>query len=116
MQSFSIDVQRSCCPVASFCDLFGDKWSLVVIRDLFAGKASYNEFLDSPEGIATNILRDRLGKLIDLGIVEKYYPTKRGRRASYRLTPKGDSVYPILLSIKDWALENIQNTEARIQA
>ena len=106
--------RRSPCPIANTLDLLGDKWTMLVIRDLFSGKAHYKEFSESPEKIATNILAARLKKLEDEKIVEKYpspvYPGKSG----YRLTDRGKSLYPVLEAIADWGLSHIPGTEARI--
>ena len=82
---------RSHCPISSALDIFGDKWSLVIIRDLFIGINTYSDFLKSPEKISTNILVDRIKKLRSHGILEfkrdvndnkikYYYLTDRGRR------------------------------------
>jgi DNA-binding HxlR family transcriptional regulator len=61
---------RSTCPVSSLLDIIGDKWSLLIIRDLFIGRDTYSEFLKAPERISTNILVDRLKKLTDAGLIE----------------------------------------------
>ncbi len=107
--------RRSPCPVASMLDLFGDKWTMLLIRDLFAGKSHYKEFSESPEKIATNILADRLKKLEAEHIVEKFpspvYPGKSG----YRLTDKGQSLFPVLDAMATWGLEHIPGTQARIR-
>ncbi|MCB2099906.1 MAG: helix-turn-helix transcriptional regulator [Rhodobacterales bacterium] len=96
---------RSPCPIASALDLIGDKWTLLVVRDLmFFGKSRYGEFLDSPEGIATNILADRLRRLEDGGIVVR---EGAGRRHDYRLTDKGEALRPVLKSLIDWGLAHI---------
>jgi DNA-binding HxlR family transcriptional regulator len=109
------DQRRSVCPVACTLDLLGDKWTLLVIRDLACGKSQFKEFSQSPEGIATNILTDRLVRLVDHGIVEKYpLPDHPGREA-YRLTEKGKSLRPVMMSIVKWGLENIEGTEARMK-
>ena len=104
---------RSCCPVACTLDLLGDKWTLLVIRDLFAGKTRFSDFAHSPEGIATNILTDRLSLLVEGGLAERVTPEGR-RRAAYRLTSKGRSLLPVLTAVAQWGLEHIPGTEARI--
>jgi DNA-binding HxlR family transcriptional regulator len=89
--------RRSDCPIACTLDLVGDKWSLLVIRDmLFFGKSSFNEFLDSSEKIATNILRDRLQKLTELGLISFTGPEKRKK---YALTKTGLALKPLLEEI-----------------
>ena len=103
---------RSCCPVTCTLDILGDRWTLVVLRDLFLGRTTFKEFVDSPEGIATNILSERLRRLVEAELVEKRQaPT--GRRMTYHLTPKGQSLLPVLQAVRDWGLANIPGTEAR---
>jgi len=64
--------RRSVCPVACTLDLFGDKWTLLIVRDLLSGKSHFKEFLASPEKIATNILAERLARLASNGLIERY--------------------------------------------
>ncbi|QDV45306.1 putative HTH-type transcriptional regulator YybR [Stieleria neptunia] len=106
--------RRSPCPVACTLDLLGDKWTLLVIRDLVCGKSQYKEFLASPEGIATNILADRLARLVEHGLAEKYPLPEQPGRDVYRLTQKGQSLRPVMMSLVKWGLENIDGTEARM--
>src|SRR5688500_2495382 len=84
--------KRSPCPVACTLDLLGDRWTLLVARDLVMGKTTFDAFLSSPERIATNILADRLKLLADAGLVEKASDPRDGRRSTYRLTPRGESL------------------------
>lgn len=97
------DEMRSHCVFANALEIFGDKWTLLVVRDLFFfGKHEYKEFLTSPEGIATNILSDRLKKLVAHGIAaEMPHPDNRSRKLYY-LTQKGKDLLPVLLSIARW--------------
>ncbi len=104
--------QRSPCPVASTLDLIGDKWTLVVVRDLLLGCKHYKEFAARPEKIATNILADRLNKLVESGLVVKIPSAVIAGRDAYQLTPQGKSLGPIVGMIKDWGLDNINETEA----
>lgn len=106
--------RRSVCPVACTLDLIGDRWTLLVVRDLHCGKSHFREFLGSPEGIATNILADRLAKLTDGGLVERVAGTTPGRDA-YRLTKKGETLVPLLQKITDWGLANLKGTEVRLR-
>ena len=86
--------KRSDCPLSRTLDLIGDKWSLLIIRDmLFFGKNTYNAFLDSAEKISTNILNDRLIKLAATGLIDYNGPDKRKK---YILTPMGRDLKPIL--------------------
>ena len=91
------------CPISSTLDFLGDKWALLIIRDLmFKGKKTYSEFLQSEEKIATNILADRLLILEKNGIVEKRaFPGNKVKNL-YRLTPKGIDLMPALLEIILW--------------
>jgi DNA-binding HxlR family transcriptional regulator len=95
--------RRSTCPISSTLDILGDKWTLLIIRDLmFKAKKTYGEFLQSEEKIATNILADRLLILEKNGIVEKRaFPGNKVKNL-YRLTPKGIDLMPTLLEIILW--------------
>ncbi len=106
---------RSPCPVACTLDILGDKWTLLVIRDLFLGRSYFNEFCRSPEGIATNILTDRLERLVEHKLVERYATAGPPPRDAYRLTEKGQSLQPVLECIANWGLAHIDGTEARMK-
>jgi DNA-binding HxlR family transcriptional regulator len=89
--------KRSDCPISCTMDLVGDKWSLLIIRDLlYLGKTTYNEFLNSREGISTNILNDRLIKLTEDGLITFSGTAKRKK---YELTKKGLDLKPVLESL-----------------
>ena len=103
---------RSVCPLACALDLIGDKWTLLVVRDLACGKRHFNEFCRSPEQIATNILADRLERLVTSGLVEKYAAADLPGRDAYRLTAKGKSLRPVLGAVAEWGLANIPGTQA----
>ena len=105
---------RSCCPVARTLDILGDRWTLLVVRDLFLGRAQFKEFLASPEGIATNILTDRLHRLVEHGLVEKFERDACGGREAYRLTERGRSLEPVLWAIVRWGVCNIPGAEAKL--
>lgn len=107
--------RRSPCPIACTLDLIGDKWTLLIIRDLTLGRQHFKEFSASPEKIATNILSDRLSRLLDAGLVEQVASTQYPGRDAYRLTRKGKSLRPVLNSIVKWGLENVENTEVRMK-
>ena len=107
--------KRSPCPVACALDLLGDKWTLLVVRDMFCGRTYFNEFCRSPEHVATNILADRLEKLVQEGLVEKYLATEVPAREAYRLTSKGKSLEPVLEAVAKWGLANIEGTSAKIK-
>lgn len=101
---------RSGCPIATTLDCIGDAWSLVIIRDMLTGKSRYKEFLDSPEGITTNILASRLARLEELGIIEKApYQTNPVRHA-YSLTSAGRGLTPVLQAICRWGNTHFPGT------
>ena len=105
--------RRSCCPVACTLDVLGDRWTLLVVRDLMRGKSTYADFAAAPERIATNVLADRLALLVEHGLVERGAHPDR-RRVTYRLTPKGWSLEPVLRAVAQWGLTHIEGTEARL--
>jgi DNA-binding HxlR family transcriptional regulator len=95
--------RRSGCPVSISLEIFGDRWSLLVIRDLMVrGLRTFKEFEESGEGIATNILSDRLEKLERAGIIIAEKEKSDRRRANYRLTQKGIDLAPVLLELLIW--------------
>jgi DNA-binding HxlR family transcriptional regulator len=105
--------QRSACPISSALDLFGDKWSLLVMRDLlFRNKLHYREFLASEEGIATNILADRLARLEQAGLIEKTGDDPRSGKQAYFATAKGKDLIPMLLQMMLWSAEHNPQTAA----
>jgi DNA-binding HxlR family transcriptional regulator len=106
------DFARSTCAVASTLDIIGDKWSLLVIRDLFAGKSTYSELLAADERIPTNILADRLKRLEDAGIIEKNAYQERPVRFAYTLTPKGRDMGDILIALVRWGRKHIPDSTA----
>ena len=95
---------RSHCAVNYGVEVFGDRWSLLIIRDIvFAGKKTYGEFLKSEEGIATNVLASRLAALEEQGILSRSPSPADGRKDLYTLTEKGLDLIPVLLSIAAWS-------------
>ncbi len=107
--------RRSVCPVACTLDLVGDRWTLLVIRDLFAGKARFQEFCASPERIATNILAERLKRLVEQQLVTTEPIAERTGAVAYHLTERGRALMPVLEALRDFGLAEIPGTEARIQ-
>ncbi len=94
---------RSGCPVSISLEIFGDRWSLLIIRDLMVrGYKTFKEFQQSGEGIASNILADRLRKLQAAGMIEAEIEASDGRRVNYRLTEKGIDLAPVLLELLIW--------------
>ena len=94
--------ERSPCPIASSLDLLGDKWTLVLVRDLVTRKRRYGEFLDSPEGIATNILAARLREMTAAGLIDKRPYQRRPLRHEYVLTARGRDLLPVLQAFCRW--------------
>lgn len=105
--------RRSPCPIACALDLFGDRWTLLVIRDLFLGRTRFKDFAASPEGIPTNLLSDRLERLVQGGLVRRV-PLAGGKRFAYELTGKGEALRPVLMALKEWGLRWEDGTEARL--
>jgi DNA-binding HxlR family transcriptional regulator len=96
---------RSDCPVNFSLEVFGDKWSLLIVRDMiFSGKRTYNEFLESNEKIATNILSSRLKMLEEVGIIQKHRDPARKTKTKfvYLLTPMGFDLIPLFVEIILW--------------
>ncbi len=94
---------RSTCPIACVLDILGDKWTLLVIRDLFLDKHRYGEFIQSPEQIPTNILADRLKRLESSGIIKKELYQVAPPRSEYYLTSKGADLGRVLEAMQQWA-------------
>ena len=111
---------RSPCAVANSLDIVGDKWSLLVVRDLLHGKRTYGELANSPERIPTNILADRLKRLEDAGIVSSTPYQERPVRYAYTPTPKGKDLGDVLRAFVRWGKQHIPGTvvlgEARASA
>lgn len=103
--------RRSACPIASTLDLVGDKWSLLVIRDMLHGKRTYGELLASPEGIPTNLLADRLKRLEDAGIITSSVYQERPVRYAYALSEKGAAFGDVLLALVRWGRKHIPGTQ-----
>ncbi len=82
----------------------GDRWTLLIVRDLFLGRARFRDFASAPEGIPTNILSDRLARLAAEGVVERIPASDGTKRLAYRLTKKGEGLGPILKAMRDWGL------------
>lgn len=108
--------KRSICPVACTLDLIGDRWTLLVVRDLLAGKIRYRDLLASPEGIATNILAERLKRLQALGFVAARASDERAGSVEYHLTGRGRTLQPVLAALRDWGLEHVPGSEARVRS
>jgi DNA-binding HxlR family transcriptional regulator len=111
---------RSPCSISCALDLLGDKWTLIIIRDaIILGSKSFGEFSSSPEKIATNILTDRLEKLVSYGIFNKTRNLHNKLKFDYILTDRGKQLEPVLLALGKWGYSHIEGTndvEERMKA
>lgn len=103
--------RRSSCPISCSLDLLGDRWTLLLVRDLFRGLTRYGEFLAAPEGIPTNILADRLQRLETAGLIERKAYQDNPPRYAYTLTPKGADLKPVLGSLAMWGQRYFPRTQ-----
>jgi DNA-binding HxlR family transcriptional regulator len=104
---------RSHCPISYALDMFGDSWSLLVMRDLILnGKRRYQELLESEEGIATNILADRLSRLTRRGFIARRRDPGNKRQFLYTPTPKGLDLIPLMLDMIQWSARHDLATTA----
>lgn len=109
--------ERSKCPLVKSLDIFGDRWTLVILRDIiFSKKTQYRQFLRSPEKIATNILANRLSRLVEHGILVKQENLDDKKVSDFYLTTKGMELIPIVVDIFTWGLHNIPSSSAPPQA
>lgn len=105
--------RRSDCPISYALEIFGDRWTLLVLRDLMLkGKSRYSEFLAGGEGIATNVLSDRLQRLQRRGLITQAADPEDGRQRVYRPTEAGVSIVPMLVEMTAWGARNDPNTAA----
>ena len=105
--------RRSNCPISFALDLFGDKWSLLILRDLiFKDKAYYQDFADSEEGISTNILAERLERLKREGLIQSKPDESNARKIVYSPTDKALDLIPLILEIIDWSAKHDPRTGA----
>ncbi|MDA1288695.1 MAG: helix-turn-helix domain-containing protein [Bacteroidetes bacterium] len=98
---------RSGCPVSTSLDVLGDKWSLIIIRDIFVGRTSFTDFLNSPEKISTNILKSRLNKLEYYEIIYHKVSKIDRKVKNYFLTEKGMDLYPLVYELSMWSLKHL---------
>lgn len=105
---------RSPCPVAGALDLVGDRWTLLVLRDLLAGRTRYGQFLASPEGISTNLLADRLQRMEAAGLITAIPYSEHPVRMDYRLTPAGRALRPVVDALATWGLVHLPGTSPRL--
>lgn len=103
--------RRSSCPAACALDLAGDKWTLLVVRDLLRGRHTYKELAASAEGIPSNILADRLKKMKKAGLVESKPYQHKPVRLRYELTPKGRDLGHVLAALATWGKKHVRGTK-----
>ena len=107
------DCRQSGCPISFTLDVIGDKWSLLIIRDMiFKRKKNFSEFLGSSEKIASNILTDRLKRLEEEGIITKMQDPDNLKKYIYELAPKGIDLIPMILEVILWGAKHDSNTVA----
>ncbi len=106
---------RSVCPISSALDVLGDKWSLLIIRDLLIyGSRTYSEFLGSKERVSTNILATRLDLLTSLKLIERTNPQASPRNNAFRLTHSGAALRPIVEELARWAQTHLKEFHTNI--
>ena len=106
---------RSKCPISSALDVLGDKWSLLIVRDLIIyGPRTYTQLLESPEHISTNILASRLDLLGCMRLIERVNPVAASRNNAYRLTAAGAALRPVIESLGKWAGTHLSDFHANI--
>ena len=101
-----LEFTRSSCPITNSLDLLGDKWTILIIRDLVLGKKRYQEFLSSPEKISTNILANRLKRLQNAKIIIRQAYQHNPVRYEYTLTDSGKALRAVLQTLATWGLKN----------
>ena len=111
----STSCKRSACPAACTLDLLGDKWTLLVVRDLLLGKQTFKEFQASPEKIPSNILAERLKRLENEAVVRRELYQERPPRYSYHLTAKGKDLAPVLKAMVAWGSTYVPGTVSKEQ-
>jgi DNA-binding HxlR family transcriptional regulator len=105
--------RRSDCPISYALDMFGDKWSLLIVRDmLFKQRRRFGQFAEAEEGISTNSLADRLARLEAEGLVTREPDPENGRQLVYSLTPKGLDLAPVLVEMIVWSARYDERTAA----
>ncbi len=104
------------CPIARTLDIIGDRWTLLIVRDLFMGKTRFNEFLASSPGLPSKLLADRLKKLENHDLVERVVYSQHPLRAEYRLTDWGRSLAPVIEEIVRWGLDHCFKGEPEARA
>ena len=102
-----ITQNRSGCPISSSLEIIGDTWSLLIIRDLFLQRTTFSEFMNSPEKISSNILTNRLKKLLNFNLIEFHRDRKDKKVKKYFLTAAGIDLYPLIYNISIWSKKHL---------
>ena len=110
MAKTSVSESRSGCPIAATLDIVGDRWTLVILRDMVNGKKRFSEFLNSPENIATNVLTDRLALIEKAGLAKRKAYQSKPKRFEYELTKKGRELLPVMQAICRWGNKHYPET------
>jgi DNA-binding HxlR family transcriptional regulator len=108
-----LDPWRSQCPVARTLDLIGDRWSLLIVRDMLSGRSKFQEFLASPENIPTNVLSSRLKLLERSGLIKASLYQRHPPRFAYTLTDKGKKLASVIRAIADWGESSIPKSRGQ---
>ena len=101
---------RSSCPIAGALDVVGDRWTLLIIRDLVSGRRRYGDLASAEEGIPTNILADRLKRLEASGVIDSKPYQQNPPRYEYGLTEKGEALKPVLATLGVWGKQHVRGT------
>ncbi len=103
------------CPIARTLDLIGDRWTLLILRDLFMGRTKFTEFRDSSPAPPPKVLSARLKMMTEEGLIERHVYSQHPLRAGYELTERGRSLLPVILAIGEWGLTNLFEGETRLR-
>jgi DNA-binding HxlR family transcriptional regulator len=101
---------RSICPIAGALDVLGDRWTLLIVRDLIGGPRRYGDFAGAAEGIPTNILAERLARLEKSGVIESTPYQQNPPRYAYSLTARGRELQPVLVALAKWGQRHVKGT------
>ena len=104
------------CPIARTLDIVGDRWTLLIVRDLFMGETRFNQFLASSPGLPPKLLADRLKRLVERGLVRRVIYSQHPLRAEYRLTEDGQTLAPVIEAIVRWGLDHCFEDEPEARA
>jgi len=103
---------RSLCPINLALEVIGDRWSLLIVRDLmFSGRHHYRELFQSEEGISSNILAERLGRLVEVGVLSRTDDPTHKQKAIYKLTPMGIDLLPVIAALGSWGAKYLPVTK-----